>query len=109
MLQRIAPAKIFDTSEAVPGFDLRGILSFGWRRWKLISSVVAAALLIGTVALLRQTPLYTATSQVLLDPQSDKVPGHGALRTDTSLDLAMIENQMAIIRSTVFLRRVVEK
>ena len=93
----------------MPGFDLRGILSFGWRRWQFIASVVAASLLIGTISLLRQTPLYTATSQVLLEPQSEKVPGPAALRADTNLDLAMIESQMAIIRSTVFLRRVVEK
>src|SRR5712691_1239829 len=109
MLHRLSPAKIFDTSEVVQGFDLREILSFVWRRWKFIASVVAVVLLIGTVSLLRQTPLYTATSQVLLDPQSEKVPGPGALRPEVNLDLAMIESQMAIIRSTVFLRRVVEK
>ena len=109
MLHRLSPAKIFDTSEVVQGFDLREILSFVWRRWKFIASVVGVTLLIGIVSLLRQTPLYTATSQVLLDPQSEKVPGPGALRPDVNLDLAMIESQMAIIRSTVFLRRVVEK
>src|SRR5205085_8745867 len=90
-------------------FDLREILGFVWRRWKFIASVASAGLLVGTILVLRQTPLYTATAHVLLDPQSDKIPGPTAVRSDVSLDLAMIESQMAIIRSTVFLRRVVEK
>jgi len=109
MLNRLSPAKIIDASEVEHGFDLREILSFAWRRWKFIAGVVAVSLLIGTISVLRQTPLYTATAQVLLDPQSDKVPGPAAIRSDVNLDLAMIESQMAIIRSTVFLRRVVEK
>ena len=109
MLNRLSPANIFDASEVEHGFDLREMLSFAWRRWKFIGVVVGGVLLIGMVSLLRETPRYTATSQVLLDPQSDKMPGPAALRADVNLDLAMIESQMAIIRSTVFLRRVVEK
>jgi exopolysaccharide transport family protein len=109
MLNRLSPPQVFAASDIEQGFDLREILSFAWRRWKFIASIVGVALLIGTVSLMRQTPLYTATTQVLLDPQSDKVPGPAALRSDVNLDLAMIESQMAIIRSSVFLRRVVEK
>src|SRR5215471_4741594 len=105
----LAPVKIFDANEVVQGFDLRQILSFVLRRWKFIASVVGVTLLVGIVSLLRQTPLYTATSQVLLDPQSEKTPGPNALRSDVNFDLVTVENQMAIIRSTVFLRRVVEK
>src|SRR5262249_20483075 len=36
-------------------------------------------------------------------------PGAEAILTDVNLDFAMVESQMAIIRSSVFLRRVVEK
>jgi capsular exopolysaccharide synthesis family protein len=109
MLNRFSPAQVFAPSDVEQGFDLREILSFAWRRWKFIASVVGVALLIGTVSLMRQTALYTAATQVLLDPQSDKIPGPAALRSEVNLDLAMIESQMAIIRSSVFLRRVVEK
>jgi len=90
------------------GFDLREILSFTWRQWKFIAAVVAISLLVGTISLLRQTFLYTATSQVLLEPQRAKLPGSEFI-TDVSIDLAMIESQTAIIRSSEFLRRVVEK
>jgi capsular exopolysaccharide synthesis family protein len=90
------------------GFDLREVLSFAWRQWKFIAAVVAISLLVGTISLLRQTFLYTATAQVLLEPQRAKLPGSEII-ADVSLDLAMIESQTAIIRSSEFLRRVVEK
>src|ERR1700687_3355733 len=89
--------------------DLRELISFLWRQWKFIAIVTAVVMLVGVTLLLRQTPLYPATSQVLLDRQREKAPGAEAILTDLNLDMAMIESQMAIIRSSVFLRRVVEK
>jgi succinoglycan biosynthesis transport protein ExoP len=95
--------------EAEHSFDLQGILNFCWREWKLIAAVFVAALVVGTVYTLRQTPLYTATTEVLLDPRKEKAAGTEAIVSEGNLDYAMIESQMAIMRSTVFLRRVVEK
>src|SRR4029078_435545 len=89
--------------------DLREILNFCWREWKFIFLVFIAVLVIGTVYTLRQTPLYTATAQVLLDPRKEKAPGAEAIISEGNLDYAMIDSQMAIIRSSLFLRRVVEK
>jgi exopolysaccharide transport family protein len=109
MLNRLSTSNIFDTGEAEhASFDLRDILNFAWRQWKFILAVTSVVLLIGTISLLRQTPLYTATVQVLLEPQREKAPGVEA-NSDFTLDYAMVESQMAIIRSTVFLRRVVDK
>src|SRR5262249_23414521 len=108
MLNRLSPASIFNAREVPVGFDLREVLSFAWRQWKFIAAVVAISLLVGTISLLRQTFLYTATAQVWLEPQRAKLPGSEII-ADVSLDLAMIESQTAIIRSSEFLRRVVEK
>src|SRR5713101_9139990 len=95
-----------DPSEAEQGFDLRETLSFIWRQWKFIAAITLVVFLAGTVYLLRETPLYTATSQVLLDRQRERPPGGDAILSDISyFDVAMIESQMAIIQSTVFLRR----
>src|SRR5215831_6870077 len=105
---RYSPDNLVDANEAQAGFDLREVLSFLWRQWKFIAAVVGISLLIGVVSLLRQTFLYTATAQVLLEPQPAKLPGAEFI-TDINLDLAMIESQTAIIRSSEFLRRVVEK
>ena len=72
MLNRLSPPNLFDVGAVERGFDLREMISFAWRRWKFIAAVAGGVLLIGTVSLLRETPRYTATSQVLLDPL-----GHG--------------------------------
>src|SRR3954452_24273066 len=90
-------------------FDLREWVSFAWRHWKFIAAVTALVLVVGTAYLLNQTRLYTATSQVLLDPQKEKMPGGDTMLGESRLNLAVIDSQIAIIRSTVFLRRVVER
>jgi polysaccharide biosynthesis transport protein len=95
--------------EAERGFDLWEIVNFCWREWKFIAAVFITVLVIGTVYTLHQIPLYTATAQVLLDPRKEKVAGKEEILGNDFLDYAMIESQMAIIQSTVFLRRVVEK
>ena len=86
-------------------FDLRQYLNFVWRNWMFIASVTAVALLLGVVHLLRATPLYTASTQVLLQ-RHEKAPGLDASdnRFDDESDL---ENQLAILRSDSLLRRVV--
>src|SRR3954449_9847344 len=89
--------------------DLREWVSFAWRHWKFIAAITAIALVVGTAYLLNQTRLYTATAQVLLDPQKDRTPGGDTTPAETRFSLAAIDSQIAIIRSTVFLRRVVER
>jgi succinoglycan biosynthesis transport protein ExoP len=109
MLNRLSPTSTYEASEVEHHFDLRDVLSFAWRQWKFIAVIVGVVFLIGVISLLRQTPLYTATSQILLDRQREKAPGVEAILTDVNLDFAMVESQMAIIRSSMFLRRVVAK
>ena len=110
MPNRFANAGRPDDVEFEQGFDLRDTLSFIWRQWKFVGAITIVTFLVGMLFLLRETPLYTATSQVLLDRQREKPPGGGgAPQDEADLDNAMIESQMAIIKSTVLLRRVVEK
>jgi exopolysaccharide transport family protein len=109
MLQRLASTNVPEQTADGQGFDLREILNFLWRQWKFIGSIVGVALLVAIVSLARETPRYTASTQILLDPQKQKAAGADAVLSDVNLDFANIENQMAIIRSTTFLRRVVEK
>jgi capsular exopolysaccharide synthesis family protein len=79
--------------------------------WLLIVVAAGLSLLVGTAQLLRQIPLYTATSQVILDPQLVKTLRSGAVSQDSEFDdvVAMMQSQMAVVRSTVFLHRVVQK
>src|SRR6185437_2831861 len=103
-------AKRSNAGEGEQRFDLVETLSFIWRQWKFVLGITAVAVLVGTIFLLQETPLYTATCQVLLDRQREKPPGGDAIITpDGTLDVAMLEGQMAVLQSTVFLRRVSRK
>jgi exopolysaccharide transport family protein len=111
MLQKLSPFTAAVTpSEKAQGFDLREAVGFTWRHWKFIASVVGVTLVVAAAYVVKQTPLYTATAQVLLEPPKVTRPGNAALPEDsTELTDTLIENQLAILRSSVFLRRVVQK
>ena len=64
------PSKV-DTEPAERTFDLRQYLNFVWRNWMFIASVTAFALLVAVIYLARATPLYTATTQVLLEQRRE--------------------------------------
>ena len=105
-----APFKIPTQSETEPverKFDLRSYINFAWRHWMFIGAVTGIALIVGVVQLMRATPLYTASTQVLLRARQ----GSRRYRFRTLLlrRWAMIENQLAILRSDSLLRRVVLK
>jgi polysaccharide biosynthesis transport protein len=98
-----------DTEPAERTFDLRQYLNFVWRHWIFIGSVTALAFVIGVVHLARVTPLYTATTQVLLEPPTKAPTDTGSADYYRFNDFTFIENQLAIIRSDPLLRRVVVK
>src|SRR5215469_3060649 len=99
----------FRQGEEEQGFDLREGIGFLWRQWKFITAIFAVTVLAVGVYTYTVTPRYTASAQVLLEPQREKAPGVEAILTDVNLDYAIVESQLAIMRSTVFLQRVVEK
>jgi polysaccharide biosynthesis transport protein len=110
MLTRVHSNNTQDQTEAERGFDLREMIGFVWRQWQFITSVVVATLVIAGIYVWSATPRYTASALVLLESQRDRVPGADPTYNDNNfLDIAMIESQLAIIQSTVFLRRVVER
>ena len=91
-------------------FDLRTYLNFLWRNWMFIGAVVALALLVGFIYLARATPIYTATAQILLDPQRRK-SSRRRCRFDSIFSTIMrsMESQLTIINSDPLLQRVVIK
>lgn len=110
MLNRLETSHDFVApAEAGGGFDIHALVNFVWRQWKLIAGVTALAVLIGAVNIARTTPLYTATAQLLLDPRKEKAVGQDVIMSDAILDLPTVESQIAIIKSSALLRRVVEK
>ena len=91
------------------GFDAREALNFLWRQWKFILGVAAFFILLAAMFISRQTPLYTANVQLLLEPNKNKPLGQDSLQNDLPLDLSMVENQIAVIKSSALLGRVVTK
>ena len=108
MLQRFSPIGTVNTSEHEQAFDLRDAISFAWRHWKFIGSIVGLVVLFAMAYVLKQAPLYTANALVLLEPQRNKSP---VTVGDNQVELsdAEVGSQIAIMRSATFLRRVVEK
>ena len=80
-------------------FNLREYLNFAWRNWLFIVSVTAFVFLIGVISLLRATPLYTATTQVLLQAEKSPVPAESGSDYYRTVDFPFIENQLAILKS----------
>lgn len=112
MLNRYPQSEIANPpqpAEEEHGFDLREGIGFIWRQWVFIASIVAAVMVVATVYEFTRTPLYTASAQVLLEPQRIRPVKEDATVSDVNLDYAVVEGQIAIIKSTVFLQRVVEK
>lgn len=110
MLNRFSPhAALGFDHPAERTFDLRDALNFVWRQWRFVAAILAASVLVGIVILLRATPIYTATAQVLLDPRKPKIMGEEQFYTEVALSPFAVETESAVIRSTALLRRVVER
>ena len=76
--------------------------------------IVASALLcigLAAVYVLLQKPVYRATAELLVAPQTLQVVGRDIVRTDssTSLELANVDSQALVILSTSVLRQVADK
>ena len=91
------------------GLDLREAIGFLWRQWIFITSILIAVLFVAAVYVFSETPRYTATALVLLEIQQELAGKQDAILSQVNLDSEMVESELAIIKSTVFLQRVVEK
>jgi capsular exopolysaccharide synthesis family protein len=111
LLKRLERGRDFDLGEAeseARAFDLAEALVWLGRRWRFIAGVAALTVAVGWLYLSTQTPLYVASAQLLLEPLKERAsldPSPGAV----GLDVAQIENQIAILKSTALLSRVVRK
>ncbi len=98
------------SAEDAGAFDMRDAVNFLWRQWKVILSVAAVSLLLGAIHISRQTPIYTATAQLYLDPNKEKANAQEAVFSELlNFDQSAIESQIAIIKSSDLIKRVVEK
>src|SRR4051794_32110304 len=72
-----------------------------------IGGVIGVSLIVGVVQLVRATPLYMSSTQVILE--RDKTPGETSSESRFYDDNSSMENQLAILQSDALLRKVVIK
>jgi exopolysaccharide transport family protein len=96
-------------STADDAIDLRQILNFLQRRWKLIATTALLVTALAFVVTIALTPRYTATAQVLLEPKKDGIFGADSILPELNLDSGNVDSQISVIQSISLLRRVVEK
>lgn len=89
--------------------DVKSIVELALRRFVLIS--VVTLLIFGYVAnhTFSQTPLYTATSTVIVDSQRTNVIDLGDVLSGTSLSTSVLDTEVRVIGSQALLAKVVEK
>jgi exopolysaccharide transport family protein len=109
LVPRISPRQIVEmANNAAEEFDLRQFLNFFWRKWRFIGAVTLAVVFFVVLFLANATPRYTASAQLLLDPQRDETPGTEAPLSALTLDQTTTDSQVTVMRSNILLRRVVE-
>ena len=91
------------------GFNLLDFIRIVRVHHKLILGTTAIVLALVTIIVLQLTPLYTATSVVMLDQRKNSVEDTAAVLSGLPSDQATIQNQVQILTSLELAGRVVEK
>jgi exopolysaccharide transport family protein len=79
------------------------------RRWQVISGTTAAVVVLVTIWLMQTTPIYTASTQVLIDPRKERVLREEAVISELGLDASTIATEVSLVKSFSIARRVVER
>ena len=89
--------------------DVKSIVELAFRRFLLIA--VTATIVFGLIAnyTLSQTPLFSATSTVIVDSQQTNVIDLGAVLSGATLNTAVLDTEVQVIGSSALLAKVVEK
>jgi len=89
--------------------NLRAAAQFVRRRWPPLVGATSLALFAGALFIASATPLYTASTQLLIETRRERAIGADAILTPAPIGKRMIKSQIAVIRSAALLRRVVER
>lgn len=90
--------------------QLRGFYAMLLRRWFVVLSAVGVVMALAVVWLLQTTPIYTATTQLLIDPRKERVMRQeDAVVSELGLDTSSIATEVSLVQSFSVARRVVER
>jgi len=90
-----------------PSANLGDLATILLRRWPSILLLTLAALSVAVSYLWTTPPTYQATTTLFIDPRPKKVVTDDPSQTGLGTDFALLESQVAIIRSDAVLSRVV--
>ena len=85
--------------------DLGGLMDILRRNARSILLATLGGLSLGLLYLLLATPIYTATTTVLIDPRSRKMVNDEVVQGGLGSDLVLVESQVPIITSDTVLSR----
>lgn len=98
-----------DDDQGFLELDLMGLYRTLRKRLGLIVSVTLGLTALVMVVVLQQTPLYTASAQVLLDRQKMQVTDMEAVISGLPADSATVDSEVEILKSRALAERVVDR
>lgn len=94
---------------AAQAFDLKKYIAIARRRWPAaipVGVVVGGLVFAGSFF---QTPVYSSTALILINPNPDRIVDSQQVYTGVSSDVSAIESEIEVIRSEVLAERVVNR
>ena len=79
--------------------DLRQILAFLQRRFSVLSAITLLGTALAIIHVLQQTPLYSATTTLLVDARQTRIIESEEVLSGIGLDTWAIESELELIRS----------
>lgn len=92
-----------------PTTDIAGLWSILVRRLPSVALITLAALALSLLYLAVATPVYVSSATLITDPRPKKIVTEDTSAANSGPDLALLESQVAIIRSDAVLSRVVRE
>ncbi|MBI1212604.1 MAG: hypothetical protein GC190_14160 [Alphaproteobacteria bacterium] len=89
------------------GVGLREIIDTLRRRWRIIAITTLIVMALAALFILISPTLYTASTQLLMDPRDRRILGTEVVATTAGSDPTLVESQLRIITSDAVLGRVV--
>jgi len=89
--------------------DLRDLAHKIWRRKRTIVGCIVAGALLAGVAVSQVTPLYTASSKVMLDPRKGRVTTTQAVVSNLDVSAQLVNSEVAVLDSNVLIDKVIKE
>src|SRR5437762_11741443 len=94
-----------------PRVDLKELIRIVKRRRALILWIAAVPLLLALLYDVFATPLYTASTQILIDPRDRRIVSNEVTPEALAADggVAVVESQLLVLTSDIVLRRAIAR